>query len=125
MKKKDNFVLLRIYLNKMNFLLILLLMIFQFNLYLPNKALAETDLNPYLNDFYNKSNKANEILKEIEKSLKEGSRIKVCSKQKEAARLGLLANESLLKAFDKKGTEPPIDAINASNKRWKSILNEC
>ena len=109
----------------MKFLLILLLTIFHFNLYLPNKALAETDINPYLNDFYNKSNKANEILKEIEKTLKEGSRIKVCSKQKEAARLGLLANESLIKAFDKKGTKPPIDAINSSNKRWKSILNEC
>tara|TARA_B100000900_G_scaffold244374_1_gene207810 strand:- start:2654 stop:3031 length:378 start_codon:yes stop_codon:yes gene_type:complete len=125
MKLKVNLKLLRLYLNKMRFLLILLLTIFQFNLYFPNKAFAETDLNLYLNDFYDKSNKANEILKEIEKTLKEGSRIKVCSKQKEAARLGLLANESLLKAFDKKGTEPPIDAINASNKRWKSILNKC
>ena len=60
----------------------------------PVEILADTALDVYMNDFYSKSNEASQILKEIEINLKEGSRKKVCSKQREAARLGLLANKS-------------------------------
>ena len=72
----------------------------------PNQTLAETPLDVYMNDFYSKSNEASKILKEIEITLKEGSRKNVCSRQREAARLGLLANKSLIKAFEIGGTEP-------------------
>ena len=91
----------------------------------PVEIFAETALDVYMNDFYSKSNEASKILKEIEKSLKEGSRKKVCSRQREAARLGILANKSLIKAFEIEGTNPPIEAIKASQQRWESILNEC
>ena len=91
----------------------------------PNQVFAETVLDIYMNDFYSKSNEASQILKEIEKSLKGGSRKEVCSRQREAARLGLLANKSLIKAFEAEGTQPPIKAIKASQQRWESILNEC
>ena len=91
----------------------------------PNHTLAETPLEVYMNDFYSKTNEASQILKEIENSLKEGSRKKVCSKQREAARLGLLANKSLIKAFEIEGANPPMQAIKASQQRWESILNEC
>ena len=91
----------------------------------PFRVLADTALDIYMNDFYSKSNKASQILKEIEANLKEGSRKKVCSRQREAARLGLLANKSLLKAFEIEGTEPPIQSIRASQMRWESILSEC
>ncbi len=91
----------------------------------PNQTLAETPLDVYMNDFYSKSKKASKILKEIEITLKEGSRKNVCSRQREAARLGLLANKSLIKAFEIGGTEPPMEAIKTSQKRWESILNEC
>ena len=84
-----------------------------------------TALNFYMNDFYSKSNEASQILKEIENSLKEGSRKKVCSKQREAAKLGLLANKSLIKAFEIERSQPPIEAIKASQQRWESIMNEC
>ena len=53
----------------------------------PVKISAETALDVYMNDFYSKSNEASQILKEIENSLKDGSRKKVCSMQREAARL--------------------------------------
>ena len=79
----------------------------------PNKTLAETPLDVYMNDFYSKSNQASKILKEIETNLKEGSRKNVCSRQREAARLGLLANKSLIKAFEVGGTEPPMEAIQS------------
>ena len=91
----------------------------------PNQTLADTPLDFYMNDFYSKSNEASKILKEIETNLKEGSRKNVCSRQKEAARLGLLANKSLIKAFEIGGTEPPLEAIKSSTKRWESILNNC
>ena len=91
----------------------------------PVGILADTALDVYMNDFYSKSNEASQILKEIENSLKEGSRKKVCSRQREAARLGLLANQSLIKAFEIKGANPPMQAINSSQQRWESILNEC
>ena len=91
----------------------------------PNKTLAETPLDVYMNDFYSKSNEASKILKEIETNLKEGSRKNVCARQREAARLGLLANKSLIKAFEIGGTEPPTEAIKSSQKRWEAILNDC
>ena len=91
----------------------------------PIEILADTALDIYMNDFYSKSNEASQILKEIENSLKEGSRKKVCSRQREAARLGLLANKSLIKAFEIEGANPPMQAIKASQERWESILNEC
>ena len=91
----------------------------------PVEIFADTALNVYMNDFYSKSNEASQILKEIENSLKEGSRKKVCSRQRDAARLGLLANKSLIKAFEIDGSDPPMKAIRASQQRWESILNEC
>ena len=91
----------------------------------PIRVLADTALDVYMNDFYSKSNEASLILKDIENSLKEGSRKKVCARQREAARLGLLANKSLIRAFEIGGTKPPMEAIKASQQRWESILNEC
>ena len=91
----------------------------------PNQILAETELDVYIDDFYSKSNEASKILKEIEMNLKEGSRKNVCSRQREAARLGLLANKSLIKAFEIGGTEPPMEAIKSSQERWEAILNDC
>ena len=91
----------------------------------PDISYSNTALDVYMNDFYSKSNEASQILKEIENTLKEGSRKKVCSRQREAARLGLLANKSLIKAFEIEGANPPMQAIKASQQRWESILNEC
>ena len=91
----------------------------------PTQIFADTAFNIYLKDFFNKSNEASQILKEIETSLKEGSRKNVCSMQREAAKLGLLANKSLIKAFEIEGAQPPMRAIKASQQRWESILNEC
>ena len=91
----------------------------------PVEVFGNTALDVYMNDFYSKSNEAIQILKEIENNLKGGSRKKVCSRQREAARLGLLANKSLIKAFEIEGAQPPMKAIKASQERWESILNDC
>tara|TARA_B100000614_G_C14126803_1_gene318276 strand:- start:49 stop:378 length:330 start_codon:yes stop_codon:yes gene_type:complete len=91
----------------------------------PIQIFADTALDFYMNDFHSKSNEASQILKEIENSLKEGSRKEVCSRQREAARLGLLANKSLIKAFESQGINPPMRTITSNQKRWESILSEC
>ncbi len=89
------------------------------------KAYSNTVFDVYMNDFYSKSTEANLILREIENTLKAGSREKVCLRQREAARLGLLANQSLIKAFEVLEAIPPTESIKASQRRWESILNEC
>ena len=104
---------------------IILFLVILTYLLIPNKIFAETPIDYYMNDFYSKSNEAKQILREIEIKLKQGSRDQVCSKQRKAAKLALLANESLFKAFELKGIDVPFEAINNSNKRWESILNEC
>ncbi len=114
--------LLFFYMKKTPFIL---LIIFLTNLSLTTQARAQTPFDVYMNDFYSKSNEARNILKEIEITLKEGSRSQVCKRQRKAAKLGLLANNSLIKAFEIAGSEVPTEAIKASEKRWKSILNEC
>jgi len=91
----------------------------------PIQIFANTALDFYMDDFYSKSNEASKILKEIENNLKEGSRKKVCSRQREAARLGLLANKSLIKAFEIEGIQAPMTAIKASQQRWEAILKDC
>ena len=100
-------------------------LILLFNLYFPNQVNAEKNLDYYMNDFYTKSNEASQILKEIEGEIKAGIRMKVCPRQIKAAKLGILANESLIKAFQIAGTDPPNSAINATKARWESLLNNC
>ena len=103
----------------------MLVFILIFYLSFPSQTNAETALDVYINDFYSKSNEASQILKDIESTLKEGSRKEVCSRQRKAARLGLLANKSLIKAYEIEGVPPPKEALNASQRKWESILNEC
>ncbi len=92
---------------------------------LPYKVHANPALEVYMNDFYSKSNEASLILKKLETTLKDGSRKKVCLRQREAARLGLLANKSLIKAFEVAGKSPPMESIKRSTRRWESMLSEC
>ena len=101
------------------------MVIYSINIHITNKVNAENKLDFYMNDFYTKTNEASLILKEIETDMKLGLKKKICSRQIKAAKLGILANESLIKAFQITGTEPPFASINASQKRWESLLNNC
>ena len=102
-----------------------LLLILTINISIPNKVYAENKLDFYMNDFYSKSNEASLILKGIENDIKSGIKKEICSRQIKAAKLGINANESLIKAFQIAGTEPPSSSINSSQKRWESLLNNC
>ena len=86
---------------------------------------SETEFEFYINDFLTKNGMALQMLKDIEIKLKSGLRENYCSKQREAAKIGILANESLLKAYKVNGTVPPMKIMKSNKKRWVSILEKC
>ena len=105
--------------------IIIILVIYTMIINIPIQVNAENKLDFYMNDFYNKLNEASQILEEIEGELKSGKRRKVCPRQIKAAKLGIQANESLIKAFQISGTEPPNSSVNASQAKWESLLKDC
>ena len=104
-------------------LISLIISIFLFSLLQPVKAESEYEI--YLNDFYQKQDKASEILKGIEIDLKDGSRDRVCSRQREAARYGIEATESLIKAFEINGSNTERRNLQAGLNKWKELRDYC
>ena len=86
---------------------------------------AESEFEMYLNDFYLKQEKASKILKEIETSLKNGSRDKICARQSEAASYGIEATESLIKAFKINGSVTEIENLQAGLDKWRELKDYC
>tara|TARA_B100000700_G_scaffold203897_1_gene224194 strand:- start:518 stop:847 length:330 start_codon:yes stop_codon:yes gene_type:complete len=104
-------------------LLSLIFYIFLFVLLKPVKA--ETEFEMYLSDFYQKQEQASKILKEIEIDLKDGSRDRVCARQREAARYGIEATESLIKAFKINGSKYEMENLQAGLNKWKELRDYC
>ena len=86
---------------------------------------SETEFEFYINDFLTKNGMALQMLKDIEIKLKSGLKENSCSRQREAAKIGILANESLLKAYKVNGSVPPMEIMESNKKRWVSILDNC
>ena len=86
---------------------------------------AESELEMYLSDFYQKQEKASKILKEIEIDLKDGSRERVCARQREAARYGIEATESLIKAFKTNGSASQMENLQAGLDKWRELKDYC
>ena len=105
------------------FLLLLIPIIFLF--YYPISAYAESEFDVYLSNFYLKQEKASKILKEIEIDLKDGSRDRVCARQREAANYGIDATESLIKAFKMNGSKSEIMNLQAGLEKWRELRDSC
>ena len=88
-------------------------------------ANAESEFEMYLNDFYQKQEKASKILKEIETDLKDGSRDRVCARQREAASYGIEATESLIKAFKTNGSKAEMENLQAGLDKWRELRDYC
>ena len=88
-------------------------------------VIAESELNMQISDFYQKQEKASKILKEIETDLKDGSRDRVCARQREAALYGIEASQSLIKALETNGSRTQIDIIEAGLKKWRDLRDSC
>tara|TARA_B100000700_G_scaffold254811_1_gene287230 strand:- start:6409 stop:6738 length:330 start_codon:yes stop_codon:yes gene_type:complete len=106
--------------------LLILTLIFSFSLFLSLKPVkAETEFEMYLSDFYQKQERASKILKEIETDLKEGSKERICARQREAANYGIEATESLIRAFKINGSKTEIDNLNAGLNKWRELRDDC
>ena len=88
-------------------------------------ANAESEFEMYLSDFYQKQAKATKILKEIETDLKDGSRDRVCARQREAASYGIEATESLIKAFKTNGSKTEMENLQAGLDKWRELRDYC
>ncbi len=88
-------------------------------------ANAESEFEMYLRDFYQKQEKASNILKEIEIDLKDGSRDRACARQREAASYGIEATESLIKAFKTNGSKTEIENLQAGLDKWRELRDYC
>ena len=86
---------------------------------------AESEFEMYLSDFFQKQEKASKILKEIETDLKDGSRDRVCARQREAASYGIEATESLIKAFKTNGSETEMENLEAGLNKWRELRDYC
>ena len=106
-------------------LLILSLTFYLFLFFLLKSVKAETEFEMYLSDFYQKQDRASKILKGIEIDLKDGSRDRVCTRQREAARYGIEATESLIKAFEINGSKTEIENLKAGINKWKELRDYC
>ena len=105
------------------FFLLLIFVVLLFSSVMP--VSAESEFEIYLSDFYQKQEKASKILKEIETDLKDGSRDRVCARQREAANYGIDATESLIKAFKTNGSTSQIKNIQAGLDKWKELRDYC
>lgn len=104
----------------------LLPLIFSFFLFfslIPVKA--NTEFEMYLSEFYQKQERASQILKEIETNLKDGSRQNLCARQKEAAIIGIEATESLIKAFEVNGSKNQGENLQAGLDKWRELRDYC
>ena len=105
------------------FLLLLIIVPLLFFSFMSAKAESEFDL--YLNDFYQKQERASQILKEIERDLKDGSRDTVCARQREAAIYGIEATESLIKAFEVNGSKNQMKNLQSGLNKWRELRDYC
>ena len=86
---------------------------------------AESEFEIYLSDFYKKQEKASKIIKEIEADLKDGSRDRVCARQRKAATYGIEATESLIKAFKTNGSKTEMENLQAGLDKWRELRDYC
>ena len=106
--------------------LLLLSIIFTFILFtVLTPVRANTEFDFYLSDFYQKQERASQILKEIERDLKDGSRDTVCARQREAAIYGIEATESLIKAFEVNGSKNQMKNLQSGLNKWRELRDYC
>ena len=86
---------------------------------------SKTEIEVNLSDFYQKQEKASKMLKEIEADLKDGSRDRVCKRQKKAASYGIEATQSLIKALKANSSETDIKYLQKGLDKWTELRDNC
>ncbi len=104
-----------------NFILIILI-VFPVN---PASAYSPEKYEDYLNNWNSKIKLASEFLDNAEKELKNGNEIQACLNQRKAAKYGIEATESLIKAFKESGSTDDLSNIKAGLNKWKELRDFC
>ena len=86
---------------------------------------AESDFEMNLSNFYQQHQRATKILREIETDLKNGSRDRVCIRQREAASYAIEASESLIKALENNGSKGEIENLKSGLDKWRELRDNC
>ena len=86
---------------------------------------AESDFEINLSIFFEQQQKATKILREIETELKNGSRDRVCTRQREAASYGIEATESLIRALKNNVSMIEIENLQSGLDKWRELRDNC
>ncbi len=107
----------------MNLLLIVVLFLFL------SQGLAianpEENFQDYLQNWDQKIKLASEYLEKAEMELKNGNEMQGCIKQRQAAKYGIEATESLIKAFKESGSNEDMTNIKNGLNKWKELRDFC
>ena len=106
---------------------IIILLIFLFLISNPANAYDtnKDDFESHMNNWNQNIKLASEYLDKAEKELKNGDAIQSCIKQKQAAKYGIEATESLIKAFKENGSEGDIKSFETGLEKWKELRDFC
>ena len=109
----------------MRFFLNIILIIIIF-IYAPLvSAFSNEDYKSYLDVWDQKIKLASEYLKEAEKELKDGNEAVACKNQREAAKYGIEATESLIKAFEVSGSTDDLSDLRVGISKWEELRDFC
>ncbi len=103
-------------------LVVLIILIF------PNHSVVADPINQF--DYYYKNwnekiKLASQFLDEAEKELKSGNEAQACIKQRKAAKYGIEATQSLIKAFEESKSTNDLSDIQSGLKKWEELRDFC
>ena len=90
-----------------------------------SSALSNDDYKSYLQVWDQKIKLASEYLKDAEEELKNGNEAIACKKQREAAKYGIEATESLIKAFKISGSTNDLSDLRVGINKWEELRDFC
>ena len=91
-------------------------------------ALSEEidDFDTNMKDWRIKIELASKYLRKAEESLKSGNRKQGCLMQKKAGEMGVIATDSLIRAFEiKRSNERELNNLKSGLNKWKELRDFC
>ena len=109
----------------MNIFLSVILTLLLFIIGKPSLSEELSNFDYHLENWNKNIELASQYLKDAEKELKNGDELQGCINQRKAAKYGIEATESLIKAFEVNGSTEDITNIKAGLNKWKELRDFC
>ncbi len=91
----------------------------------PVNADTMTDFDNYMNIWDEYIELASQYLKDAEFEFKNGEELQGCVKQRQAAKYGIKATESLIKAFEINGSTEDMSSLDSGLAKWRELSDFC